>query len=51
MVVSLPMPLTLYMVVMSISIGLPAEVTLWDLRSISEKAVCRPYCFERERVR
>ena len=42
---SLPMPLTLYMVVMSISIGLPADVTLWDLRSMAEKAVWRPYCF------
>jgi hypothetical protein len=41
----LPMPLTLYMVVMSISIGLPDEVTLWDLRSMAEKAVWRPYCF------
>jgi hypothetical protein len=29
---------------MSISMGLPDEVTLWDLRSISEKAVWRPYC-------
>lgn len=48
MVVSLPRPLTLYMVVMSISIGLPAEVTLWDLRSMAEKAVWRPYCFCRE---
>jgi len=32
------------MVVMSSSMGLPEEVTLWDLRSISEKAVWRPYC-------
>ena len=43
MVFSEPMPLTLYLVFRFISMGLPALVTSWLNRSISEKAVCKPY--------